>query len=342
MSRNHLAAAGVFVLVAGCSFGAINGFAQLADDRAAAILSVDDEGDRVYVGTYTSGDRWDATAKITAYNSSTGASTGTTSAWTGTWKTRAVSTDPNDTSVWTLHDTGHLVNWPRDLGTWSSYDLSVFAAPSGHTLERMCDLEVLDDELYLATGISSDNGSDYGFFQLVEPNPSGSGAWRRSTTYTQIDIPVAEGASCPRIAVDPFDADRFVVLWPERTLTGGPQVDIYEQTSSVSGGLTYQGYSWTGDSITPSDDTKHSYTDVATTDGGVVLAYSYLYGVSSGESMVIYLDDGSFDTATGLPEVAALDIAGWVTNTADYLWWSGEEDETGSTFELGTIRVTSP
>lgn len=342
MSKYRWMGIGSLALVVACSFGAINGFAQLTDDRAVGILSVDEEGDRVYVGTYTSGDRWDAQAKVTAYNTSTGAATGSTSTWSGTWKTRAVSTDPNSTDAWTLHDGGHLVQWPRDLVSYTGYLSNVFAAPSGHTLERMCDLEVVDDDLYFATGISSEDGSYYGFVQLVEPTPGYPSTWRRSTNYTEIDVPVALGASCPRVALDPFDTDTAVVLWPEKSYVSGPEVNVYDIFSFVSGGLTFMDFSWTGESIHPSDDTKHSYTDVATTNDGVALSHSYLYGASSGESVAMYLYDGTFEDSTGIYELAALDVAGWVINTADYLWWSGQETETGSDFELGTIRVTSP
>jgi hypothetical protein len=331
------------LLVTACIFVEIVGLGDFAQPRVVGILSLNEEETRAYAGLRVSGTDWDAVARVAAIDVTTGAEMGTTPAWTGAWITRAVATDPNNDHVWTLHDNGSIVEWPQDLGTYTSWVGGLFEAPPRTNLEMFCDFEILPNGHYVATGIASDDPQYYGFYTYVQPHPANPGVYNRADVVWRIDEKSDLIRSCPRVSTDDY-TEEVVFLMPDwSTYSGDDYVRITELYSYVdSTGSTLWGLQYVSGFFLP-NDLKFYPDDISAEVGKIVVQSEYLnlFGATANSKLRLYQgNSATLEDTMMMYETRAVDMVNYLTND-DYaggiLWWTGHDNTSDN--EIGFITI---
>jgi hypothetical protein len=340
------AVGGVGLLLTACIFTGTVGVGDLVQPRVVGMLSLNEEGSRAYVGLRTSGSEWNAIARVASLDVTTGAELGTTPAWSSGSTFRAVTTDPSNDHVWTLHDDGSIVEWPLDLGSYTSYTNNFFEAPpGGHALEMFCDFEILPSGHSVATGIAS-NGSQYiGFYSYVYPHPAFPGQYDKTWTYWDIDENSELIRSCPRVATD-NSTEEVVFLIPDRSFTSGADGVWREELYSWDGGggNIYWGLSDVSSWTLPTNP-KFLPDDLSSELGKTVVQSEYLnlWGATSHGSLALYdTASASLEDTTGLYESRAIDMVDHIVDSnypSGVLWWVGHDKNSGK--EIGFITLAN-
>jgi hypothetical protein len=328
------------VVLAACAFNQIQGVAQLDEEVVTGILDTNDEGDRVYVGTIYSGDRWDARSRLRAINPATGTQTASVLS-SSTNPIRAVAQSTSDSGVYLLLDDGTLVKRTKDLGFTSSTS-GFFTVPSGGTLERFCDLEQLPIGHFVATGVYEDgNGDLRAFWNYVQPHPAFPGSWYKSWTSYAVNPTADPNQACPRVSHE-TNTSETVFLQPYRYVSGvtSHQIGRYEEYSwDGGGGNIYYGLSYLGAWTTPVD-AKWLVGDITAEYDKVIIARQHVTDLSSGYLQMFDQGTGVSDDTVNLQRARAVDFALWEQDSSDIstvLWWGGLEADTGSSYELGVF-----
>ncbi|HVH99694.1 MAG TPA: hypothetical protein VM869_13325 [Enhygromyxa sp.] len=326
-------------VLAACAFNTIHGVAQLDEDVVTGLIDSNDEGDRVYVGTIYSGDRWDARSRLRAINPATGSQTASVLS-SSTNPIRAVAQSVSDSGVWVLLDDGTLVKRTKDLSLTST-STGFFTAPSG-TLERFCDLEQLPIGHFVATGVYEDSNGDLrGFWNYVQPHPAFPGSWYNSWTSYPVDPSADPDKACPRVSHE-TNTSETIFLQPYRYVGGvtSHQIGRYEEYSwDGGGGNIYYGLSYVGAWTTSVSD-KWLVGDITSEYGKVVIARQHVTDLSSGYLEIFSQTSGVSDDTVNLQRARAVDFALWEQVSSDIstvLWWGGREADTGSSYELGVF-----
>lgn len=326
------------VLVA-CEFNQVYGVAQLEEEVVTGLIDTNHEGDRVFVGTIYTGDRWDARSRLRAINTTTKLQTASVLS-SATNPIRAVAQSVTDSGVYVLLDDGTLVKRTRDLALTSS-TAGFFTAPSG-TLERFCDLEQLPNGHFVATGVYEDNnGVLRGFWNHVQPHPAFSGSWYNSWSSYAVNPTTDPDLACPRVTHE-INSGETIFLQPYRYVSGvtSHTVSRYEEYSwNGGGGNIYYGLSFVGSWNTAVNE-KWLVGDITAEYNKVIIARQHVTDLSSGYLQMFDQTTGVADDTVNLQRARAIDFALWNQITADgssVLWWGGLEFDTGSDFELGVL-----
>ncbi len=294
-------------------------------------MEVHREGDRVYVGTVSSGGHRDAVARVRAVDPATGAVVASTPAYSGAYKYRAVTQDRTTSTthgVWLLHDNGALEQRSKNLTYWSRR-LNTFSPPSGATLERFCDLEQLPNREFIATGVYSVGGDLFGFWQGVREHSGIANYWYETWAHSYpIDSLAVVDEACPRVSFE-TNTDETVFLQPYLNDNGTTEHRVTRYDDHLEVGQWTIPVSW-----------KWLVTDVSAEFGGIVISRQKDTYPQSAYLELFEQDTGASLSIRTLDHARAIDFALSPFTQLDgtsLLWWGGREHETGSDYELGVL-----
>lgn len=328
-------------MLVACSFTQVTGVAQLDQEVVTGLIDSNQEGDRVYVGTIESGDRWDAHARLRVINPTTGVEINDVLSPTGN-PIRAVAESTSDDSVWVLLDNGTLNNYSKDL-SFNSSSTFFFSPPSGGTLVRFCDLEQLPNGHFVATGVYANVvGAPRGFWSYVQPKPGNPGSWHEVHGQYAINPNANFDQACPRVTHE-TQTSETIFLQPYKYTGGVTKHEVVRFKLVLRAGgmseLESLG-SWT---ITV--DPKWLPGDITAEYEKVIIARQHATDLADGHLMMFEQTTGVMDDSINLHRARAVDFALWPQNNGDLstmLWWGGLEDDTGSGFEVGVVGFSDP
>lgn len=332
--------------LASCEFGNLWPVADLEQRRVIALLSAnndaDGERDRIYVGQHLLGTEWNPVeTKVVAIEASSGAQTGETNLWPELADLRSVAADPNEEYAWTLHDDGSIVVWPKDLGNAYAMAPTFFESPYGMSTEHFCDLELLPDGQYLATGVASDGERTYGFIHHKAPHPSYPGGYYPGWTHWETTVLPGEehelSRYCPRIAYDDSTQEVVMLL---RSATRASGYDIVERLEGYVFAGNYWGLQHV-DEFLLAPRRKMRPVDITAGQEHTFLLREYFdnHGTPGGQVEVHHTDTGALEDTATLEEMRAVHWADFVVdiNQPMPLWWAGWDPD--SDMELGMLEA---
>ena len=331
-----------------CQFGDVLGVADLDERRIIGMLTAnhdaDGERDRVYVGQHRLGTAWNPVeAKVVAIDALSGAPTGETMLWPEAPEIRAVAAAPDSEHVWTLHDEGSIVAWHKDLGPGIVMVPGFIRPPSGMTSAVFCDLEILPDGQFVATGVAFDGKERIvGYVHHKAPHPTWTGGYYPGWMSWETQVLPGEETElaryCPRVAYDDSTTE-VVVLKRSAAFHGGDDLIARYEGYTFSGnfwGLSYVG----GFNMAPR--IKMRPVDVTAAYNHMFLLREYFdFGLGSpgGEIDIHHTDTGADEDTIAIEEARAVHWADFITdpNNPTALWWAGHD--VVSDQELGMVET---
>ena len=147
------------VALSACTFGWVAGMAQVTPYPARGMLSLSKDGDRVYVGVQSHPNGLRTDIDIHAFDEN-GTLVTTLTMFSPFGKPQAMTTDPTDDSVLTLHADGIILRWTKDLVFDEILVNKVPPPPANADAFQYCDVTVINSSFgtFTATGIALIDG----------------------------------------------------------------------------------------------------------------------------------------------------------------------------------------